>query len=54
MDDPSMGKERTIHDLASYVSSGPAVKDILRLSIPEEIMEPPKIRYSVAMVSITT
>ncbi|RLU14738.1 hypothetical protein DMN91_012625 [Ooceraea biroi] len=48
MDDPSIGRRKTIYDLASYVSSGPSVSDILKLSIPEITAEP-KIRYSVSI-----
>jgi len=50
MYEPMQGR-KSIHDLPSYVSSGPTVEDILKLSLPE-IVAKPKIRYSVSVVSI--
>jgi hypothetical protein len=46
-----IGRRKSIHDLPSYVSSGPTLSDILKLSLPEAVVKP-KIRYSVSVVSI--
>jgi len=51
MHDEAIDRRKSIYDLPSYVSSGPTVSDILKLSLPE-IVAKPKIRYSVSLVSI--
>lgn len=55
MDDPSIRRQRTIHDLNAYASSQPSVSDIWKFNTTEITTEPSKkIRYSASMVNIST
>ncbi|KYM99187.1 WD repeat-containing protein 63, partial [Cyphomyrmex costatus] len=50
MDDPSMGRRRTVYDLNAYSSSRPSVSDIWKSNTTQITTEPSKkIRYSVSM-----